>query len=89
MKILLNSDHLHMVVLKQIVNNATLAMNLERERSVFDYIFPYTKRNLRLKNLRVRSDILWGFERALKVTTSETVEIEFSDVDFIYKGLPL
>ena len=87
MKITLNNEDLRMIVLKQIVSNASIGMSIERKMGIIDWIFPYTSKNMRLKRLVVRGDKLWLFEKALAKNENETVEIEFTDVNFIYKGL--
>jgi len=87
MKITLNNDDLRMTVLKQIVSNASTGMSIERKLGFIDWIFPYTSKNMRLKSLRIRGDKLWLFEKALAKNKNENVEIEFTDVNFIYEGL--
>ena len=86
MKIELNSEDLRMVVLKQIVSNASIAMNIERKRNIIDWLFPYSTRNLRLKRLRIRGKRLQEFETALSKNKSELISIDFRDVNFIYEG---
>ena len=86
MKIELNSGDLRMVVLKQIVTNASIAMNIERKNWLIDWLILFTPRNLKLKRLRKRGDRLQVFETALSKNKSELVSIDFHDVDFIYEG---
>lgn len=86
MKIELNSEDLRMVVLKQIVANASIAMNVDRKNWLIDWIIPFTPRNLKLKRLRKRGDRLQVFETALSRNKSELVSVDFHDVDFIYEG---
>ena len=87
MKITLNNEDLRMTVLKQIVNNASLSVVIERDRNFIDRILPCTNRNRRLNRLRVRGDRLQLFETSLSKNKSEMVEIDFKDVGFIYEGL--
>ena len=75
-----------MVVLKQIVTNASIAMNIERKNWLIDWLILFTPRNLKLKRLRKRGDRLQVFETALSKNKSELVSIDFHDVDFIYEG---
>ncbi len=42
MLIKMNTEHLRMTVLKQIVDNATKAMVIDRKRTLLDWIFPFT-----------------------------------------------
>ena len=87
MMIELNSESLRMTVLKQIVNNASLCMNIERKLTIIERILPFTPRALRLNRLRLRGDRLQKFEKSLSVNKSELVKINYNDVDFIYEGL--
>ena len=87
MKISLNSEQLRMTVLKQIVNNASIMMSIERKMGIIDWVLPYTSKSMRLKILSARGDKLWLFEKALAKNENEIIEIEFADVNFIYKGL--
>lgn len=86
MKIKLNAEDLRMVVLKQIVANATLGMNIERKIGFIEYFIPFTPNKLKLKRLRKRGDRLQLFETALSKNREEMIEIDFHDVDFIYEG---
>lgn len=87
MLIKMNTEHLRMTVLKQIVDNATKAMVIDRKRTLLDWIFPFTSKNIQLKKMRKRGDKLEQFEVALSKNEDEFSYIEFHDVDFIYKGL--
>lgn len=87
MKIKLNSEDLRMTVLKQIVSNASLGMKIDRERGFIDWLIPITLKNLKLKRLRIRADKLQEFETSLSLNDSEFIEIDYHDVNFIYKGL--
>lgn len=86
MKIKLNNAHLHGVVLKQIVDNASVGMKIEREMTLIDRLIPFTRRSRRLKSLMRRNQKLWIFEKSLKENESDLVEIDFKDADFIYSG---
>ena len=86
MKIKLNSEALRMVVLKQIVTNASMCMKVEREMSFISRIFPFTPSNFKLSRLRDRGDRLQLFDLALSKNKEEIIEIDYRDVDFIYQG---
>ena len=86
MKIKLNSEALRMVVLKQIVANASLGMKIEREMSFISRIFPFTPSNYKLCRLHDRGDRLQMFDLALSKNKDEMIEIDYQDVDFIYQG---
>ena len=87
MKITLSRESLRMVVLKQIVENATIALKTERKIGIIDWFVPFTPNKMKLKRLYKRGHKLQMFETALSKTKSETVDIDFKDVDFIYEGL--
>ena len=87
MKITLNREDLRVIVLKQIVANASIGMKTERNIGFFGWLIPFTPSKMKLKRLRDRGDKLEMFEVALSKSKSETIEIDFRDVDFIYKGL--
>lgn len=86
MMITLNRESLRMVVLKQIVANAEIGMSTERKIGLIDWFIPFTPNKMKLKRLRKRGDKLQMFETALSKTRSETVDIDFKEVDFIYEG---
>lgn len=86
MKIKLNSEDLRMVVLKQIVSNASMGMLIDRKIGIIESLIPFTPRKQKLKILRVRGDRLQLFETALSKNKDELIEIDFHDVDFIYEG---
>lgn len=86
MKIKLNTEDLRMVVLKQIVANASIGMKVERKMSFISHIFPCTPSNAKLCRLRDRGDRLQMFDLALSKNKDEFVMIEYADVDFIYQG---
>lgn len=86
MKIKLNSEALRMVVLKQIVANASIGMKMEREMSFISRIFPFTPSNFKLGRLRERGDKLQEFDLALSKNKDKFVMIDFHDVNFIYQG---
>lgn len=86
MKITLNSESLRLKVLKQIVDNASIGMRIERKLNIIDWIFPFTPRRLRLSRNRKRGEKLEAFEVALRENRSELIEIEYDDVNFIYAG---
>ena len=86
MKITLNSESLRLKVLKQIVDNASIGMSIERKLNIIDWIFPFTPRRLRLSRNRKRGEKLEAFEVALRENISELIEIEYDDVNFIYAG---
>lgn len=87
MKITLNREDLRMVVLKQIVANASIGLKTERNISLIGWLIPFTPNKMKLKRLRKRGDRLQMFEVALSKSKSELVEIDFEDVNFIYRGL--
>ena len=87
MKITLNREDLRMVVLKQIVANASIGLKTERSISLIGWLIPFTPNKMKLKRLRKRGDRLQMFEVALSKSKSELVEIDFEDVNFIYQGL--
>lgn len=87
MLIKMNSEDLRMTVLKQIVDNAGKAMAIDRKRNLIDWVFPFTPKNLQLKQMRKRGDKLQEFEVALSKNEEEFTHIHFHDVDFIYQGL--
>ncbi len=87
MKVSMNAESLRMIVLKQIVANASICLQLERKIWFIDWILVFTPRNLKLKSLRKRGDRLQLFETALSKNESEMVEVDFHDVNFIHKGL--
>ena len=86
MKIELNNEDLRMIVLKQIVANASIGMKTERNIGFFGWLIPFTPSKMKLKRLRDRGDRLQVFETALSKNKSELVSIDFHDVDFIYEG---
>ena len=86
MKIKLNTEYLRMVVLKQIVANASIGIKVEREISFISRIFPFTPSNAKLRRLHNRADRLQMFDLALSKNKDEFVMIEYADVDFIYQG---
>jgi hypothetical protein len=85
-KIKLNSEALRMVVLKQIVANASLGIKTEREMSFISRIFPFTPSNSKLSRLHDRGDKLQMFDLALSKNKDEFIEIDYHDVNFIYQG---
>lgn len=87
MKVTLNSEALRMIVLKQIVKNATICLGIERKIGIIDWFVPFTPNKMKLKRLRKRGHKLQIFETALSKNKSEMIEIDFHDVDFIYEGL--
>ena len=87
MLIKMNTGHLRMTVLKQIVDNAGKAMAIDKKRNIIDWLFPFTPKNLQLKRMRKRGDKLQQFEVALSKNKDEFSHIDFHDVDFIYQGL--
>lgn len=87
MKISLNSEDLRMIVLKQIVRNATIAMKIERQIWFIEWFIPFTPRKMKLRSLQKRGDKLQMFETSLSKNKNETVDIDFKDVNFIYEGL--
>lgn len=86
MKITLNSESLRLKVLKQMVDNASIGMSIERKLNIIDWIFPFTPRRLKLSRNRKRGEKLEAFEVALRENKSELIEIEYDDVNFIYAG---
>lgn len=87
MKVTLNSEALRMIVLKQIVKNATICLGIERKIGIIDWFVPFTPNKMKLKRLYKRGHKLQMFETALSKNKSEMIEIDFHDVDFIYEGL--
>ena len=89
MKVILETEYLDFVLVKQFAKNATDWYAHEKTKKWYDYILFANEYNIKYSKYLFRSEALEKFRRRLMKHNLSTIELNGKEHDFIFEGYPL
>lgn len=89
MKVILETEYLDFVLVKQFAKNATDWYAHEKTKKWYDYILFTNEYNIKYSKYLFRSEALEKFRRRLMKHNLSTIELTCKEHDFIFEGYPL
>ena len=89
MKVILETEYLDFVLVKQFAKSATDWCSHEKTKKWYDYINTASEYNIKHSNYSFRSEQLEKFQKRLTKHTSKVVELNGDEFDFIFEGYPI